>query len=74
MEGRQAIPYSEQVGRAEVDAWRAACGTYTQSEYVEYHYNALEVDAREAATSLVDEGFWVEHRRLLEERVAEVSR
>jgi len=74
MEGRQAIPYGDQVGHAEVDAWRAAARTYTQSEYVDYHYNALEVDAREAATSLVDEGFWVEHRRLLEERVAEVSR
>jgi hypothetical protein len=74
MQGRQPIPYSEHVGRHEVDAWIAATGTYTQDQYVEYHYNALEVDAREAASSLVDEGFWVEHRRILEERVAEAGR
>jgi hypothetical protein len=74
MEGRQPIPYSEDVGHDEVDAWTTATGTYTQDQYVEYHYNALEVDAREAASSLVDEGFWVEHRRILEERVAEAGR
>jgi hypothetical protein len=74
MEGRQPVPYREDVGYTEVDAWRAASSSYTQSEYVDYHYNALEVDAREAATSLVDEGFWVEHRRLIEERLAEVGR
>jgi hypothetical protein len=74
MDGRQAVPYSDQVGETEVDVWREASDNYTQNVYVDYHYNALEVDAREAATSLVDEGFWVEHRRLLEERVAEVGR
>jgi hypothetical protein len=74
MDGRQVIPYEEQVGDTEVEAWRTASGSYSQDEFVDYHYNALEVDAREAATSLVDEGFWVEHRRLLEERVAEVGR
>jgi hypothetical protein len=74
MEGRQPIPYVEHTGRGEVDTWIADGGRYTQAEYVDYHYNALEVDAREAATSLVDAGFWAEHRRLLEERVAEVER
>jgi hypothetical protein len=74
MEGRQPVPYSDQVGHGEVEVWDQATSTYTQSEYVDYHYNALEVDAREAATSLVDAGFWAEHRRLLEERVAEVER
>jgi hypothetical protein len=74
MEGKQAVPYSEQTGHGEVDAWIAASGTYTQNEYVDYHYNALEVDAREAANSVVDGGFWAEHRRLLEERMAEVGR
>jgi hypothetical protein len=74
MEGRQAVPYSDQVGHGEVEAWAKATSTYTQNEYVDYHYNALEVDAREAATSVIDAGFWAEHRRLLEERVAEVER
>ena len=74
IEGRQPVPYSEQVGHTEVDAWKEAAGKYKQDVFVDYHYNALEVDAREAATSLVDEGFWVEHRRLLEERAAEVWR
>ena len=74
MDGRQPVPYGDDVGHTEVDAWKDATGTYTRDQFVDYHYNALEVDAREAATSLVDEGFWVEHRRLLEERVAEVGR
>jgi hypothetical protein len=74
MEGRQPIPYIEDTGRGEVDTWITATGNYTQTEYVDYHYNALEVDAREAATSVIDAGFWAEHRRLLEERVAEVGR
>jgi hypothetical protein len=73
MEGLQAVPYREQVGEREVDIWKEAGCQYGNRVYVDYLYNALEVDAREAATSLIDEGFWVEHRRILEERVVEME-
>jgi hypothetical protein len=74
VEGVQPIPYEDRIGKGEVTTWTEAARRYTRNEYMDYHYNPLEVDAREAATSLVDEGFWAEHRRLLEERVAEAGR
>jgi hypothetical protein len=74
VEGAQPIPYEDRIGREEVTAWTEGACRYTRNEYMDYHYNPLEVDAREAATSVVEEGFWAEHRRLLEERVAEAGR
>jgi hypothetical protein len=74
VDGRQPVPYGDQVGSREVEIWDQAGQKYGTGVYVDYHYNELEVDAREAATSLVDEGFWVEHRRLLEEHALEMSR
>lgn len=73
IEGNQAVPYEDRIGRTEVDAWAVDGQKYNRDVFVQYHYNTLEVDAREAASSVVDEGFWAEHRRLLEERVAEAS-
>src|SRR5438309_6458358 len=74
VDGHQAVPYGDRVGEREVNIWKEAGCRYGPQVYVDYLYNALEVDAREAGSSLVDEGFWAEHRRLLEERVAEIDR
>lgn len=74
IDGHQAVPYGDLVGEREVDIWKEAGCQYGHHVYVDYLYNALEVDAREAGASLVDEGFWAEHRRILEERVAEMDR
>ena len=73
IEGNQPVPYEDRIGRTEVDAWAVDGQKYNRDVFVQYHYNTLEVDAREAASSVVNEGFWAEHRRLLDERVAEAS-
>jgi hypothetical protein len=74
MDGRLEIPYLDRVGTREVDIWIEATRRYGDSDYMAYHYNPLELDAREASEAVVKDGFRREHERLLEERLAELQR
>lgn len=74
MDGLMEIPYLDRVGTREVDIWIEATQEYAGTDYMAYHYNPLELDAREAAEALVKDGYWREHERILEEKVAELQR